>query len=296
MKKSTLSILSEDPELSALLQQKQMAKIMENLSKPGDVSPFLLALKTVFQGEPGYSPKKGEDFFTEEEIEEFRKAVSPRKFEDYFTDEEIEWVMNQVFESVVKELKAGLKEELRPVKGVDYDDGEPGKDAEPVNIKALTGAVLAQIPKSKDVNFDEIINKVAKKLAPSMITVEDVVKELKEKKLLELRDIKGARLDGKASGGFNMNDQRWHGAGGTTSGGANVTTQYLLTAVQDGDNVTIDLNQLANFSTFDQLLVLYRNNIPQTVGASYNFTRTGNIVTVFNADASEIYNLTYSYA
>lgn len=35
---------------------------------------------------------------------------------------------------------------------------------------------------------------------------------------LELRDIKGARLD-RASGGFDMNDQRWHGGGSSSGGG-----------------------------------------------------------------------------
>lgn len=80
MKKTTLSLLSEDPDLAAVLQQKQMTKIMENLSKPGDVSPFLLALKTVFQGDEGYTPVKGVDYFTKEEIAAFKKEISPEKF------------------------------------------------------------------------------------------------------------------------------------------------------------------------------------------------------------------------
>ena len=140
--------------------------------------------------------------------------------------------MGKVYESVVKELKSGLKEELRPVKGVDYDDGEPGKDAEPIDIKALTGAVLAQIPKSKDISLDEIVRKAITELTPSMLTVDDVVKELKEKKLLELRDIKGARLD-SPSGGFNMNDQKWHGGGDTVAAGTNIT----ITTNADGEKV-----------------------------------------------------------
>lgn len=163
--------------------------------------------------------------------------------------------------------------------GKDGTDGRDGKDAVP-----------------KELNEDAIVGKVVTKVSTKIPTVDEIVKEIKEKKLLELRDIKGARLDAPSNKKFDMSDQRWHGAGGTTSSGANVTTQYLLTAVQSGGNVTIDLSQLAHFATFGTLLVVYRNNIPQTQGASYNFTATSSQVTIFNADASEIFNITYSYA
>jgi len=251
MKKSALNLLSEDPDIAAVLQQKQMAKIMESLSKPGDVSPFLLALKTVFQGEEGHTPIKGVDYFTKEEVAAFKEEISPEKFKDYFTDEEVEWIMGKVYEAVVSELRNGLKKELTPVKGIDYDDGLPGKDADPVDIRALTGAVLAHIPKSKEINFDEIVGKAVTKLAPNMLTVEDVVKEIKEKKLLELRDIKGARLDSPSnSGKFNMNDQRWHGAG-SSSGSGTVTSVDSGTGLTGGPITTtgtISLNAASQAS------------------------------------------------
>jgi hypothetical protein len=58
---------------------------------------------------------------------------------------------------------------------------------------------------------------------PEVPTLEEIVKEIKTKRLLELRDIKGARLDN-----ISMNDQRWHGGGisnisGLISAGTNVT-------------------------------------------------------------------------
>ncbi len=85
------------------------------------------------------------------------------------------------------------------------------------------------------------------------------------------------------------------GGSGTTTSGETVTTQYILTAVQSGSDVTIDLTQLTNWATFSRIICVYRNNIPQTEGASYNFTKTSSTLTIYNADASEIFNLTYSY-
>lgn len=64
----------------------------------------------------------------------------------------------------------------RGLQGVKGDKGEPGKDG-----------------------------------SDATISIEDVVKEIKSKKLLELRDIKGARLDTPQK--MSMDDQRWHGAG-----------------------------------------------------------------------------------
>lgn len=68
-----------------------------------------------------------------------------------------------------------------------------------------------------------IDSKVIKGL-PKEFDIKDFVKELKigGKHQLEMRDIKGARLD-RPNGGFNMNDQRWHGGGGSSGGTGTVT-------------------------------------------------------------------------
>jgi hypothetical protein len=67
---------------------------------------------------------------TEEEIAAIKKEITPKKFEDYFTQPELEHIMTQVYQAVLSDLKNGLKEELTPKKGVDYNDGEPGESAE----------------------------------------------------------------------------------------------------------------------------------------------------------------------
>lgn len=78
--------------------------------------------------------------------------------------------------------------------------------------------------------------------------------------------------------------------------GTNVVTQYALTAVQSGSDVTIDLTQLTHWASFVNLVALYRNNQVQTQGTAYDFTITGSTITVFNASAGDIFNTTYAYA
>lgn len=75
--------------------------------------------------------------------------------------------------------------------------------------------------------------------------------------------------------------------------GTNVTTQYQLTAVQAGSDITIDLTQLTNWATFSDLIAVYRNNIMQTEGIDFTFASP--TVTIANADAAEIFNVTYAY-
>lgn len=284
MNRALLSVFNDDPEILALLRAKR-----------GELpDTFMEAFRTLLKGDAGDTPVKGDDYFTEAEITAFKKEVTPVKYEDYFTDTEVEWILNQVYSAIWAQMPHMIAE-VTPQKGVDYFDG---KDADELDIDEVVEAVKKKLPKSNPIapDFSKIETRILNTLRKEMPDFDAWLKEIKTKRLIELRDIRGARLDSKASGGFNMNDQRWHGAGGTTSGGANVTTQYLLTAVQSGSDVTIDLTQLANWGTFDQLLVLNRNNVPQTEGASYNFTIAGSVATVFNADASEIFNATYSYS
>lgn len=67
------------------------------------------------QGKTGYTPKKGVDYFTEQEAEAFKEAATPVKGEDYFTAAEV----------------AAFKEAVTPQKGVDYFDGENGPQGKP---------------------------------------------------------------------------------------------------------------------------------------------------------------------
>lgn len=95
------------------------------------------------------TPKKGEDYFTDAEKTEFKKDVTPKKGDDYFTDEDISEFLKQAtpvygedyFTNAEREQ---FKKEVTPKKGVDYDDGEKGdpfryEDFTPEQLVALKG-------------------------------------------------------------------------------------------------------------------------------------------------------------
>lgn len=124
--------------------------------------------------------------------------------------------------------------------------------------------------------------------------VEEVIETIIKDKRLDVSNLRNSES-------FMFNKKRYKfeelmrgGGAGTTTGGLTVTTQYLLTAVQSGSDITIALSQLAHFATFSQAITLTRNNQPQTLGP--NFTITPTVITILNADAGEVFNLTYSYS
>lgn len=202
------------------------------------------------------------------------------------------------------------KDGYTPVKGKDYFDG---KDGVAPSINAIVATVLSQIKSPKDgkdavINIEEIATRV--------------IEELKDENKFNWKKIPG--LENEISSyrnqlaGKRYGKETWARGGGTTvsaganitltpqadgtvqiaasggGSGTNVTTQYQVTAVQAGANVTIDLSQLTNFATYQGLVQLQRNNIPQT--ETLNFTQTPTEITVLEADASEIFNIVYQYA
>lgn len=209
-----------DPETLAKLSHEEQMEALKSMND-GGMNNFMGALRVAFKGDEGGTPEKGVDYFTDEEAQQWKdeilKGATPKKFEDYFTPEEIS--------HIVDSIRADLKEEVTPIKGKDYFDGEHGQDADE---EAIFQRLVAKIPTPKEFKDNTAtIEKLiadAKKTIPS---VDDIVSQIKEKKLLELRDIKGARLD--SPNRFNMNDQRWHGGG----------ISNITGLIQQGTNVTI---------------------------------------------------------
>src|SRR6187399_3339458 len=100
MKKRALkSIFQDDPQILALIEARKYA----------EEAPALDELRSFFRGDKGYSPVKGKDYFTKEEIAAFKEAVTPKKFKDYFTDKEIEWMMMQIQQGVFASVTDTLK-------------------------------------------------------------------------------------------------------------------------------------------------------------------------------------------
>lgn len=78
------------------------------------------------------------------------------------------------------------------------------------------------------------------------------------------------------------------GSGGGT--GTNVATE-VLTPTTSGSNITLDLTALAH--TFVAIEVVFRNG--QNITPISSWSRTGNTITVFNADNTEAFQVQYTY-
>lgn len=78
--------------------------------------------------EKGYIPIKGMDYYTDDEIEEVKKAVTPVRGKDYLTKEELKKVKEEIapkkgVDYLVKKEVEQIRKEMTPVKGKDYVDG-----------------------------------------------------------------------------------------------------------------------------------------------------------------------------
>lgn len=78
------------------------------------------------------------------------------------------------------------------------------------------------------------------------------------------------------------------GSGG--GAGTNIATE-VLAPTQSGSDITLDLTALSH--TFVAIEVVFRNG--QNITPIASWSRTGNTITVFNADATEIFQVQYTY-
>lgn len=78
------------------------------------------------------------------------------------------------------------------------------------------------------------------------------------------------------------------GSGGGT--GTNIATE-VVSPTQSSSNITLDLTTLSH--TFVAIEVVFRNG--QNITPVSSWSRSGNTITVFNADASEVFQVQYTY-
>lgn len=90
------------------------------------------------QGFDGYTPKKGVDYFTAQEVEgivkEIKKQATPVKGVDYKDGRNGRTPVKGVDYFTTEEVSK-IKKEVKPVKGVDYDDGKDGSPDTPYEIR-----------------------------------------------------------------------------------------------------------------------------------------------------------------
>lgn len=275
---------ANDPEIMEILNEKEQAELADSMGKGEgeEKMDFFSKLAASMVGEPGKTPIKGEDYMTPEELqslkEEILKEATPEKFKDYFTDEELTYIMG--------EIKTALKDEVTPQKGVHYFDGEDGKDAE-VDVDGIVQAVLDKMPHDEENELPpEEVKKRLADLEASIPKVDTIVSEIKKGKLLELRDIKGARLDTPK---FNGNDQRWHGGGpqlNTTNAWTAPQRTVIQTLTSSGGIATVDFSLCNNYT-----ITLTENTEFQVLNLPTDSEQSG-VITIIGGGSS--YDVTFS--
>lgn len=172
---STAELSSKLDDVSRVTQEanpnERLDQIIQNTApKPKEVQEIKLAQPPKDIANAFFSmlvPKKGEDYYTKEEAQDFLKKATPIKGvhyrdghdpvlgEDYLTDDDIAEIKDSITprkgaDYFTKKEVDEIKTSVRPVKGKDYNDG---KDADE---KKIVGEVLSQIklPEYKETVLD----------------------------------------------------------------------------------------------------------------------------------------------
>lgn len=242
--------------------------------------------------------------------------------EDLSSD--IESKLNQKLVAELKKIATKLKKGEKGDKGDAFIGsqgpqgvpgiGAKGKDGHTPTKQELLSLIQPLIPapvKGED-----------GKDAPELTSKQLILKINEKEEVIQIKSIKG--LDAilknhdraiREKGGSR---QKKHGGGMTLVAGSNVTlvrnsdgtwtiastgggtiATEVVTAVTSGSNVTIDLTQLSSTSTGVKFVsrngqVLMPNGSAGLPGSSWS--QSGSVVTVYNADSSDIYLIQYSHA
>jgi len=278
MKSNLKQLFHDNPEVLRLLEQKEQTKLLNKIAE-ATLREVSVKGASQIKGEKGDTPKKGVDYFTPAEIEavsnyvkeNLKDEVRPVKFKDYFTEEEIKFFL----------------EYATPKKGFHYNDGADGKQGPrgemgpALDEEKVVGKILKRVILPKE---DEIIKSVIAQLPPVKVpTTAEIIKEIKDKKLIEKKDVRGMRLD--------MDDQRWHGGGlskvshdntltgdGTPANPLSVVSSssgyQQPTGVVDGINDTFDFAVEPNVIVVDQGRTMQKVSSDGTV----NWTGTTTVI------------------
>lgn len=176
-----------------------------------------------FKHHDGKTPKRGTDYFTDEDIKNFKDATTPRKGKDYFTAVEVE------------EFKASVT----PVKGVDYSDGATPIKGTDYFTEADIKEFLSRATPIKGIHYrDGTDGTPGEKGADgTKITAEQIrskLESLKGSARLSVKAIKG--LEEKLADHFKEFSGKSSNQSGGMGAGSDVGGATYLSA---GTNVTI---------------------------------------------------------
>jgi hypothetical protein len=197
--------------------------------------------------------------------------------------------------------------------------GPAGKDADPVDEVKIIREVLRRIPipeNGKDgAPGKSIVGPQGRAGKDAEIDlefiVEEVVKEIKKKRL-DIKDIANAVVYQPKK--IDTSDLRWHGGGisritagsnmtvtsdgnggyviASTGGSGSNTLTEKVTGIQSGTDITLDLTTLAHTPTS----IMFVTRQGQIITPVVDWTGpVASIITVGNADSSEVFLVSYTY-
>ncbi len=219
-----------DPDMLRSLEQQEQAELLREIAGKNTKLEGIEMIK----GEKGDSP-------TDEELLALIEPLIPSEND---------------LKAIIEPL---IPEPIIPTNGEDYvlTDADKREIAKLVKVPVIEK--ITEIKEvAKDIEPSELANKlntltgvIESKTIKDFPTIQELVNEIKKGKLLELRDIRGARLD--------MNDQRWHGGGisnitGLIQAGTNVTITgtgtstdpYIINSSGGGSSILLQTNGTNN--------------------------------------------------
>lgn len=200
-----------------------------------------------------------------------------------------------------------------PKKGVDYVDGKDyvitPKDYDEIASRVNVPVVEKIIEKReivkepviiketvKEINHDideEKIHQIVKKKKLKTEHIEGLEQRLKNLQILTGQKpyLHGGGISSIAAGSGVTIVDLGNGHFTISAGGANTQTEKV-TAVQAGVDITLDLTTLAHTPTS----IMFVTRQGQILTPTTDWLQTGMSITVYNADASEVFLVSYIYA
>lgn len=237
-------------------EKKQSDEFLDTFSKPlikalkGDLEPLIKANK----GEPGKTPVKGTDYFTDAEIEAIKQDVLAQiPTPENGKDGEVNYDL--IFAYVIEQVSKIPKPK----------DGEPGKDAV-VDTAQIIAEVLKQIPKTEKLTVD--YSKIQKLIDEKVKTI-----PWNEKRVVgysSLKQLTDVVLDGvpqDSKGNYIL-----------TPGGGGGMSVEVPTGLVDSSNVTFTFTAAPKIIVTDTGTYV-NESLMQNPGMS-GFTLTGLVATL----------------
>jgi hypothetical protein len=269
MQKKAMDELNENLTPVAMVAKMFMGQMKGD--KPTDAELIKLIKPLIPKPEKG---EKGNTFkyedFTKAQLESFKGkdgVVDYKKVEDFIVNE-------------VKKQIAKLPKPKEVVK----------TEVKDIDREALIKEIISKIPKEDkfELDYEPILQLIKKEIDLDREKNPRIIRQFGgggTKRMDELADVSTQNLT--IGDALVWNGSLW--VNRPISG--SIVTSEALTAVQSGDDVTIDLTQLPN--VFKVILFVTRQG--QILTPTNDYSITGTTLTVFNSYFEDVFLVTYTY-